>query len=333
MFDFDDVPEDMGGPSKQVQDALDQAVKERPRPERWKMHKEALADPATLPATLGTEVEAEVEDYWLLEEKCEWEAEYFKGMSKPAPVLPKLGVGITSPRPAPKTGKVPYCVLFICGMPQEQFGNSRSMDALPTRILGKCWDIGLPTVRFDYPGCGRSSGKMPSPDDNIPMNVCACRALRKVLTDIAEQVVILAFSAGNSCVMQELKQVSKEGRLAAYVCLSFGTRAMALAGADPVKALEKLKDPTPCPPDPELVSIYEKFDVPSLFIVGDQDSLTPRQDMEAVLQRMSRKPGVYPMGELQVLKGKHAFETGDDGEGPAVAIKEFLLRALTLDAA
>merc|ERR1712060_710465 len=104
---------------------------------------------------------------------------------------------------------------------------------------------------------------------------------------------------------------------------------MALATNDPVKGLQVLKDPSPAEMPKDWLEIIDALDVPSLYVIGDKDRITPAVDIKSVLARKSRKDADYPMAELKVFPGKHAFEEGEDAEAPAEAIKTFLLRALS----
>jgi len=264
------------------------------------------------PATpLGTAVADEQEEEWVLDDKGA--ADCDEGA--------RLGVAIARPQPLP-SAKPPLCALIVPGMPMKVFGGSRMSDPLLTAVAKRCWVLGLPTVRFDYTGCGRSVGKEPSFEDgHVVMKRDASRVLRRVLDAHCERVVVIAYSAGNSMVLHELAAANAQGKVAAYVSLSMGTRANALTSEEAASTLtSKEADLSLLPADD--LELFDSLDVPSLFLLGGQDLITPAVDIAAITQRKSRKT----KAELQVLPGKHAFPGVEDR--PADAIKAFLMRAL-----
>lgn len=259
-------------------------------------------------ATIGKEVEAD----WVLADD--------------AGAFHYIHVAVAQPEPRPLQPPR-FCALFVPGMPQQQFGNARMTDPLPTALVRRCWSIGLPTVRFDYAGSGLSRGAMPDVGDHRTLQVNASLVLQRVLRDHGENVVVIAYSAGNASVLPELVAAHANARVAAYVNISMGTRAPALTtpnlSADEALALLKASE-VPLPE--ETLGLFDVIDVPSLYIVADADRLTPKADVEQILARESRADRFRPRWTLQVLPGTHEFRGAEDL--PAEAVKHFLENTL-----
>uniref|UniRef100_A0A7S4VU87 Serine aminopeptidase S33 domain-containing protein n=1 Tax=Alexandrium monilatum TaxID=311494 RepID=A0A7S4VU87_9DINO len=271
---------------------------------------------------LGTAVGEEEEELWTLAGGAD-------DSKLPAAAEPRLGVAVAHLQPRPQ-GRAPLGALLVPGMPQKVYGSSRMTDPLFNAIVRRCWSLGLPTVRFDYSGCGRSAGQEPDLGSGVTvMQREASAMLQRVLEHCCEKVVVIAYSAGNNAIIHELHRAHTtyaSGRVAAYVNLSMGTRASALVREDAAAALGS-KDPDLTLLPPEVLEMNDELDVPSLFLVGQQDLMTPAVDILAITQRKSRKSPA----EMQVLQGKHAFNRVE--ERPADAIKAFLLRTLAPSAA
>eukprot|EP00747_Dinoflagellata_sp_TGD_P078320 gnl/TRDRNA2_/TRDRNA2_160009_c0_seq1.p1 gnl/TRDRNA2_/TRDRNA2_160009_c0~~gnl/TRDRNA2_/TRDRNA2_160009_c0_seq1.p1 ORF type:complete len:328 (+),score=72.26 gnl/TRDRNA2_/TRDRNA2_160009_c0_seq1:75-1058(+) len=323
MFDFDEVPDDMGGPSASCLSAMSKA-EEMSRGESWKSYRESQE---SLPACLGGEVAEEEMEFWRLDEESLGESEGCLkelldadgNMPKLSEeLIPTLAVGVARLKSSVQTPatKMPVGVVFVCGMPEQEFGNARMNDPLPTLILQKCWSLGLPTVRFDYSGYGKSEKSVEA--GKVPMQVQAGRVLRRVMAELFEKVAMVCFSAGNFHSIDEVAMVHKMHRLAAYVNLSHGTRAVAFSIADAELSLKILMDKEAVLNPGMRLEVYDGLDVPTLVIVGQNDRLTRKVDMEKIFCRKQRKE--FP--------GKHAFENGCE-EAPAEAIKQFLHKALT----
>jgi len=275
MFDFEDIPEDLGGASEFVESIVD-----------------------TVEAC-GRVVCKEVEEEWVVPGD---------GSSLRCGELgvrvARAAAGSSQPRR--------YCVLFVPGMPQKEFGSARCTDELPSAILKKCWELGLPTVRFDYTGYGQSKGKAPDPDDaqanaeyGPRMRSDAAGMVTRVLEDY-EQLIVVCFSAGNENVAQALHDVHKEDRIAAYININMGTRAMLLQTTD-VNAIQALqRKGAKALLKPAMLAALDALQtVGPLFIVGNDDWMTPVDDITNICHGWAHS-------FVEVVPGKHALEGYED---------------------
>jgi len=260
---------------------------------------------------IGFDIDEEREEFWVFQEG---EVE--------------LCVKIAMPKPSTIEGaKLPCCAVFIPGMPQKAFGNARMDDPLPSLILKKCWEIGLPTIRFDFTGCGKSNGTVCEDHEIHKLQKDGRLVLERVLERHSENLAVIAYSAGNASNIKNVAEAHKQGKVIAYVNLSMGARSNALVLEAEVAMNILQMPPEEFYAEGDLGKYFDELsDVPSLFICGDKDFLTPQADLDYFLRRPTRKDMAKPKGELKVLKGKHAFEHTE--EGPANAIKEFFSRVL-----
>eukprot|EP00811_Abedinium_folium_P036842 NODE_9512_length_1418_cov_11.426801.p1 GENE.NODE_9512_length_1418_cov_11.426801~~NODE_9512_length_1418_cov_11.426801.p1 ORF type:complete len:335 (+),score=71.16 NODE_9512_length_1418_cov_11.426801:131-1135(+) len=330
MFDFDELPDDDGDVPAVLPTAPSPAASSAPAPTPPSAAPAAPAAPALAPALavaapppaparapaaasfIGSELADEHAEMW---------ARY--------PGTPQLSVRLAMPArmPPPESGKVKVCVLLVCGMPHKEYGSMRMEDPLPTRIIEKCWLLGLPTVRFNYSGCGASEGDMPK--TTVAMKQDVEVVLQRLLERYCEKVALVAFSGGSNTAVPSLAMAHRKDRTAAYAAVSIGTRGAAMRLTSGLN--EWLAEPLHKVGDMTMIRGISKLShVPQLFVRADQDWMTPGADIDWILaaeDRCTDKDGRCLLGEHVVFPGKHAFD--DVEEAPAEAVRQFLLRALT----
>merc|ERR1712032_1596474 len=103
-------------------------------------------------------------------------------------------------------------------------------------------------------------------------------------------------------VVEELSNADTQKKVAAYVCVNLGTRSSAMTSENAAEALGS-KEPNLTNLPPPILRAYDSLDVPTLFIRGQQDLMTPLVDIQAITERNTRKV----KAELVEPKGKHAF--------------------------
>lgn len=239
----------------------------------------------------------------------------------------ELSVRLAMPSDSTDETKVGCCALFVGGMPQEYYGNSRMEDPLPSAIMSKCWEIGLPTVRFNYRGYGNSKGEEIAEDDKATMQGNFEAILGKVLEVFSHKVAIVAFSAGNAAAaLPAIANGGLQEKCLAYVNINMGKRSIAITAPDPMKVRKMPAEEFFKLEAPHIAALAP---IPHLYVKGDKDWMSPEADFRywMELQDKKSKPGSVPR-EFRTFPGKHAFEQGME-DAPAEAIKEFLARILS----
>jgi len=284
MFDFDELPDDLGGPN---------VVERLP----------------TLRAhdLLPEQEPKEVEELW--DVPCSTDG----GNEKDQPCL---SVRVARLNYLP--GRAPLCVLVVPGTPAESTGGARATDRLYTDFVQMCWNIGLPTVRFDYRGFGLGVGGMLGGDLAItPLDTQV--VLKRVLAEHGERAVVLAHSGGNGRFLQAMADIPSE-KIAAYININWGIHPLGYGLVDDNFTLAKGEALHEYDVQ-RLLDFLGRFDGPTLCICGKQDRLTRPEyyeniaNSEVIARRTTRI-------ELAVVPGGHAFE-GQEEEVSKVA-KRFL---------
>lgn len=249
-----------------------------------------------------------------------------------------LSVRITMPADG---SKAEVCALFVGGFPMQLYGSWRSEDPLPTAVFEKCWTIGLPTVRFNWTGYGNSKGEPFTDQQDYIFSHDLNGILERVTSDIADKIVVIGYAFGNTYTFPLLATTFRNNVLA-YIALSLGFRASALnvpfveaqgdnfESAIGLPTQDWLKKYQPNA-GRILESLTSMPDIPSLWIRGKTDWMTPMKDIEFFVDTMkktSQPSAKTALTEIKELPGKMAFEGKQDV--PAEAIKSFLLKILSL---
>lgn len=303
MFDYEDLPKDLANPDAQV------------------------------PA-----LQEEQDEFWTLEEG---------GV--------ELEVKVARPKSKDLVdGKAKYGILYLGGFPIKMFGGWRCTDPLVTEVVKHCQEAGLPTVRYNHRGYAKSKGWSPDEteeSDPFKQNIYNCSQYRdqalmikKMTETFCHQVVILAFSSATagplgrdqSAAICEVVRQQEEGKVAAYVSMNFGLRTMLMyESPDNVKGLKELvkeQGVRALFDHPAHQPAFEKLDVPALFVNGEQDWLTPKEDLEDFVKvvNTNRDAKRSPPASYVRIPGNHNFKGNESG--CAAEIVNFLKKHLAIEA-
>lgn len=245
MFDFDEIPEDLGGANRGMPELADSI--EHGLPSRL----------------FQQEVSAE--------EELLWEVAGGRG-----------SVGVALARHA-RPGRAPLCVLVVPGTPLEGTGGARMTDPMYTELVRMCWGLGIPTVRFDYRGFGRGTGT-PSTQAMLEDAAAALgRALAECgdrLVILAHSGgntrIVRALCALPPEVLRE--------RVAAYVNVNWGIHPLGylLADDDLTKeGGERLHRQDV----ELFGKFASRFEAPVLFVCGTEDRLTRPEYCQQIVDR------------------------------------------------
>lgn len=206
-----------------------------------------------------------------------------------------------------------YIAIVVPGNPSEQFGSSHAGAPLILALEKAVSELGIPTVRFDYPGCGMNAKGGQTDDPSkwvVPGDETARESLHDVVTwarqAICKRVVLIGYSYGASHSLLEGLN-SKEG-IYAYVAVSFGYNVFKFF-PEPMFTYMKME-----------MERHSDVTIPCLYLCGEADRMTPQVELKRLVD--ARKDGGAGVTVELIKNGKHDFK-GQERE-TAQAMKPWL---------
>jgi predicted alpha/beta hydrolase len=165
-------------------------------------------------------------------------------------------------------------LVWASANPGKRFGAEHMDSAVPAAIAAECARVGLPLLRFDYAGV-RGSGSSSEYQSDQPYHPTASDDVAAAVRHFRRSTGCIALAVGgHSMGANAIMPCCRDGELAAIISCGTGPlvyKFMPLAVRESVAANQR-QEHSALP-----------MDTPKLFVVGEEDKMSTRDAMEALL--------------------------------------------------